>query len=137
MKILVVEPNKMPYPKEITGSLESMQKIVGGLITAIYPFPEPIALVCHDEGKLLGLPLNRALREQPDGRILDIIAGTFFLCGCPEDGDSFVSLTDEQMQHYHALFYRPELFMQVGDEIIALPAPACVTKESDAGRGGT
>lgn len=137
MKILVVEPNKMPYPKEITGSLESMQKIVGGLITAIYPFPEPIALVCHDEGKLLSLPLNRALREQPDGRILDIIAGTFFLCGCPEDSDSFVSLTDEQMQRYHALFYRPELFIQVGDEIIALPSPAGVTKESDAGRGDT
>lgn len=137
MKILVVEPNKMPYPKEITGSLESMQKIVGGLITAIYPFPEPIALVCHDEGKLLSLPLNRALREQHDGRILDIIAGTFFLCGCPEDSDSFVSLTDEQMQRYHALFYRPELFIQVGDEIIALPSPAGVTKESDAGRGDT
>ena len=137
MKILVVEPNKMPYPKEITGSLESMQKIVGGLITAIYPFPEPIALVCHDEGKLLSLTLNRALREQSGGRILDIIAGTFFLCGCPEDSDSFVSLTDEQMQLYHALFYRPELFIQVGDEIIALPSPAGVTKESDAGRGDT
>lgn len=137
MKILVVEPNKIPYPKEITGSLESMQKIVDGLITAIYPFPEPIALVCHDEGKLLGLPLNRALREQSGGRILDIIAGTFFLCGCPENGDSFVSLTDEQVQRYSDLFHRPELFIQVEGEIIALSSSGCVAKESDAGRGGT
>lgn len=27
-----------------------------------HPFDEPVALVCNDEGKLLGLPLNRCLR---------------------------------------------------------------------------
>ena len=137
MKILVVEPSKIPYTKEIDGNLESMQEIVGGLIAAIYPFAEQVALVCHDEGKLIGLAPNRAIHEPPTGEVLDIIAGTFFVCGCPADSDSFVSLTDEQMQRYHALFYRPELFIQVGDEIIALPSPAGVTKESDAGRGDT
>lgn len=39
-----------------------MQEIVGGTIQVLYPFAEPVALVCNDEGKLLGLPLNRALR---------------------------------------------------------------------------
>ena len=38
--------------KEIDGNLESMQEIVGGYIEAIYPFDDPIALVCNDEGKI-------------------------------------------------------------------------------------
>ena len=62
MRILLVEPGKTPVLKEIDGSLKSMQEIVGGTIQVLYPFAEPVALVCNDEGKLLGLPLNRALR---------------------------------------------------------------------------
>ena len=38
MKILVVEPGKHPYEKEIEGTLKEMQKIVGGRIQALYPF---------------------------------------------------------------------------------------------------
>lgn len=130
MKILVVEPNKIPYPKEITGSLESMQRIVGGLITAVYPFAEQVALVCHDEGKLIGLPPNRAVREPSNGKILDIISGTFFVCGCPADSDSFASLSDEQIERYFSMFYRPELLILVGGEIIALPSPICEESET-------
>ena len=55
MRILLVEPGKRPVLKEIDGSLKSMQEIVGGTIQAIYPFEEPVALICNDEGKLLGL----------------------------------------------------------------------------------
>ena len=65
MKILVVEPLTPPYVKNIDGNLESMQKIVGGLIQAIYPFDYPeIALVCNEEGKLNNLPLNIALYDK-------------------------------------------------------------------------
>lgn len=95
MRILLVEPGKRPVLKEIDGSLKSMQEIVGGTIQALYPFEEPVALICNDEGKLLGLPLNRALRDE-EGRIYDIVAGTFFLCGAPEGSDRFESLTRQQ-----------------------------------------
>ena len=78
MMILKIEPGKAPERMKIPGDLKSMQKVVGGDIQAIYPFEEPIALVCHEEGKLIGLPLNRALRDE-DGKIYDMIAGTFFL----------------------------------------------------------
>ena len=101
MRVLIVEPLKVPYVAEIDGNLESMQKIVGGLIQVIYPFeknPE-IALVCNDEGKLMGLPLNRPLMDS-SGNIYDIIAGTFFLCAAPSDSDSFESLTEEQVRKY-------------------------------------
>lgn len=80
MRVLLVEPGKRPVLKEIDGSLKSMQEIVGGTIQAIYPFDEPVVLICNDEGKLLGLPLNRALRDEKD-RIYDVIAGTFSCVG--------------------------------------------------------
>ena len=40
MRILVVEPTKDPYVKEIDGSLASMQAIVGGFIQAVEPFDD-------------------------------------------------------------------------------------------------
>ncbi|HJG87590.1 MAG TPA: DUF3846 domain-containing protein [Pseudoflavonifractor capillosus] len=46
----------------IENSLESMRAVVGGLIQSVYPFDEPVVLVCNDEGKLLVLSLNRCLR---------------------------------------------------------------------------
>ena len=112
MKVLVVEPLKEPYVKEIDGSLENMQKIVGGLIQAIYPFEHPeIALICNDEGKLMRLPPNRALFDK-DGNIVDIIAGTFFLCSAPADSESFESITDEQIKEYTERFKNIEIYFK-------------------------
>ena len=49
MRILIIEPLEKPYIKEIDGSLESMQKIVGGLIQAIYPYEDKdVALICNE-----------------------------------------------------------------------------------------
>ena len=68
MKVLVVEPGKAPYESDISPGLESLQKAVGGYIEITYPFDDPVAVVCNEEGKLLGLPLNRALREVSEAR---------------------------------------------------------------------
>lgn len=65
MKVLVVEPMKECYTKEING-LEEMQALVGGYIQAIYPFPDKAAVVCNEEGKNLGLPFNRPLLDEND-----------------------------------------------------------------------
>ena len=111
MKVLIVEPLKAPYLAEIDGSLESMQEIVGGLIQVIYPFIDPVALVCNDEGKLMGLPLNRLLTDG-DCRTYDIIAGTFFLCSAPADSDSFESLTEDQINKY-AKYYKDQMVIGV------------------------
>ena len=111
MKILVVEPMKIPRVIDIDGSLESMQKIVGGLIQVIYPFDNPeVALVCNDEGKIMGLPFNRALRDD-EGEIYDVIAGTFFLCQAPADSDSFESLNEEQIKQYKEKYSNPEIYI--------------------------
>ena len=79
MRVIVVEPAETPAVRDIGSDLESMQQIVGGSIEAVHPFEEPVALVCNEAGKLLNLPLNRALRDGR-GDVYDVIAGTFFLC---------------------------------------------------------
>ena len=120
MKILVIEPEKHPEEREVPDNLEEMQKLVGGYIQAIYPFEDRVALVCNDEGKLRGLPLNRALRDK-DGEIYDAISGTFFLCAAPADSDNFQSLTDEQVAKYKALLQTPEIFLNLGGKILCIP----------------
>ena len=89
MTILLVSPNQEPKKITIDDTLAAMQHAVGGSIQAVYPFEEPVALICHEEGKLLHLPLNRALRSPDTGEIYDIIAGDFFLCAAPPDSDRF------------------------------------------------
>ena len=121
MKVLLIEPHKPPYPLEMDGTLAVMKKLVGGTIQAVYPFEESIALICNDEGKLLGLPLNRALYHQETGELYDVIAGTFFLCGAPPDADHFTSLTAEQLEKYLQYFYSPETFIRVNGQIVAIP----------------
>ena len=110
MTVLIVEPGKKPRKAEIDESLEGMQQVVGGYIQAIYPFEDPVALICNEEGKLLGLPLNRALKDE-DGDICDIIAGTFFLCGAPLGSESFTGLEEDLLEKYCQRFSRPELFL--------------------------
>ena len=120
MRVVVVEPKKKPMVQDIDVSMESMQKIVGGSIEAVYPFDEPVALICNEEGKLLNLPLNRALRDDA-GKVYDIISGTFFLCAAPTDSDHFAGLTDQQVKMYMERFAMPEMFLNVGGEMFVLP----------------
>ena len=114
MNILVIAPLEKPALREIDGSLAAMQRLVGGTIQAVYPFEEPVALVCHDEGKLLGLPLNRALYHPETGELCDVIAGTFFLCGAPPGSGDFASLTGEQIRLFSRRFARPEVIVSLG-----------------------
>lgn len=118
MTVLVVEPMKGPYVKEIDPGLHALQAEVGGDIATAYPFSDPVGLVCNDEGKLIGLELNRGLRDE-HGEIYDVMAGTFLVVGLSED--SFTSLTPEQVQKYTEHFKQPEQFISLNGQIIALP----------------
>ena len=120
MKILLILPGKRPVRKEICGSLNSMQEIVGGPIQILYPFQDPVALICHEEGKLLGLPLNRSLRDDC-GQIYDAIAGTFFLCGVPPDSDHLDSIPEELVSKYQERFTSPDVFIQLNGRVVCIP----------------
>ena len=222
--VVLVEPGKLARPAKITATLEGMQAAVGGNIEPFYPFEEQVCIVCNEEGKLIGLPLNRAVyayeEQQVDmsygelaaqfraqersgtGRhmlgyivftedsftepyteeqrtyvvssnnkafkpnmggysiyassldgvdkmvrleaymaaehggkdgwkvercytklqtreMFDIIAGTFFICDC--SGESFGSLSEEQLRKYTEMFKQPERFLRINGEIHALP----------------
>ena len=102
MKVLMVEPGN------------------GGYIQADYPYEDPVALVCNEEGKIEGLPLNRALRTE-DGEIYDIIAGNFFICGLGEE--SFCSISPELSEKFKKEFKHPETFTKLFGKILAVKEP--------------
>lgn len=101
IKILIVEPGKVPYAADIPAGLKSLQQQVGGLIQVLYPFADPVAVICNDEGKLIGLPWNCPLFDE-DGNIYDILVGTFLVVGLTKD--DFGSLTEEQIREYTEVF---------------------------------
>ncbi|OUN75355.1 hypothetical protein B5G12_03470 [Faecalibacterium sp. An58] len=118
MKILRVEPEKSPEIVDMDGTLEALQAAVGGYIEAVYPFDDPVAIVCNDDGKFNGMRPNRAIYDA-DGEIMDIIAGTFLIVGLDED--NFAELSDEMAAKYVALFGTPEAFLRSGDRILVFP----------------
>lgn len=61
ISVLLVEPNKYPELIEIEDTLEAMQRTVGGYIEQYMPFEDEVAIICNEEGKLNGEPLNRAI----------------------------------------------------------------------------
>ena len=115
MRILLVLPGTLPQVIDISGTLESMQSLVGGLIQAVYPFGEPVAVICNDEGKLLNLQPNRFLRTHDTGEIYDYISGPFFLCAAPPNSSNFDNLSDEQITRYTNYYSQP--FTMIGGEI--------------------
>ena len=224
ISVLLVEPEKYPKVIEIDDSLESMQAVVGGSIEEYMPFEDEIAIICNEEGKLIGLPLNRAIYAEPekvemsynelkkrfreaeekgkehlkgyitftsdsftepyseesrtyvvssdnkafipnmggysiygsslDGedsmvrldqymateyggkngwkiekcylkqnsrKIIDIIAGTFFITYAPAESEEFLSMPEELAEKYRKKFKYPEFFAKVNGEIIAVP----------------
>jgi len=118
IKVLKVEPDKAPKLIEMPNELETMQEIVGGYIQ-VFPLADDVAIVCNEEGKMNGMELNRPIYY--DGKIVEIIAGTFFIAGDDLSIGEFVSLTDEQIEQYTKQFFHPVHFVKFGKEIIAVP----------------
>ena len=131
MKVLMVEPGKVPYAAEIGEGLEPLQAAVGGDIQAVYPYDDPVALICNEEGKYMGLPLNRALHDD-EGNIYDIVAGNFFLCGLGEE--DFTDLPADLMEKYRQQFEHPEQFVRIAGKILAVKQPVPSPEEQEAQR---
>ena len=121
LDVLLVKPNEHPRNVSIGAELEDLQQAVGGSIGASYPFADdPVAIVYNDDGKLMGLPLNRALWDE-DGLMYDVVAGTFLVVGLGEE--DFVSLSPELAQKYEEEFHQPEAFLPLGRRLMAIPVP--------------
>jgi len=110
IRVLKIEPGKIPYEKEIHNDLEGIQAEVEGLFECVYLDGNCIAVV-NEEGKINGMELNRRIGN-------DIIAGPFFICSDSEDGE-FVSLSDEQMEKFASEYKDIPAF--IGEEPEAQP----------------
>lgn len=129
MNVLLVQPESYPKAVTIGSDLESLQAAVGGSIEVVYPFEDNVGLIMNEEGKIEGLPLNRALRDD-QGELYDIIAGDFLVVGLGED--DFCSLSPELMKQFEEHFHQPETFVRMGRSIMALPLPDDMVKKEDA-----
>ena len=120
IKVLALLPLELPKVVELDNTLEAMRKFVGGNIECLplYDLNSEFTLVCNDEGKLIGLELNRGLRDA-DGNLYDVMAGTFLVVGLGEE--DFTSLPPDLAQKYMEHFKQPEQFISLNGQIIALP----------------
>ena len=118
MKVLKVEPYQLPEVREIDPGLSSLQHEVKGWIEATYPFEDPVAIICNEEGKLNGMEFNRAIRDE-NGEVREIIAGPFLIVGLGEE--DFTSLSEDMVQKYKRMFAQPEVFLQTQSSILILP----------------
>ena len=84
--------------------------------------------VYNDEGKLTGLPLNRALRDE-QGQMYDAVAGTFLVVGLGEE--DFASLSPELAQKYEKQFHQPETFLKLGNRLLVIPVPDDAVKSAE------
>lgn len=87
MKIVVKKVGRPPQVKEIRGTLENIQELVGGYFEC-FPVFENVLCVCNEEGKLLGLPQNFRMYN-------DVIVGDVFFCAGVEE--EFASLDESQI----------------------------------------
>lgn len=120
MTVIACLPGKTAQVIEIDGSLEGMQAFVGGFIEPVYPFSDPVAIVCNEEGKINRMELNRALYTE-DGTMFDIVAGPMFICGLGEE--DFTSIQGEMLEKYMEKFKHPEVFVKIGNDILAMKVP--------------
>ena len=116
MRVILCKPDEKAVVIEMEDSLESMQKMVGGLIEEYMPWEDEVAIICNEEGKMNGLPLNRGIKDE-DGHLQDIIAGDFFICYAPIESERFLSMPPDLEEKYKEKFDLPEMFMMENGEI--------------------
>ena len=140
IRVIVCRPMERAEVIEIGDDIRSMQEVVGGFIEEYMPFfnekdprVEDVAIVCDDEGKMKRSQMNRAIRDG-DGKIRDIIAGTFFICYAPIESEKFLSLPEDLEKKFLKKFELPEMFFQGRDGIFAEkyePGPAVSKQETE------
>ena len=85
--ILVVEPGKAPRPETVNGTLEEVEGMLGGPAQLGCFLPQRVMLVSRQDTD--GLVPNRCMPGKKE-----VIHGTFLLCGIPEEGNQFASLSN-------------------------------------------
>ena len=87
MRVIYKAPGCRPEPRDIPNTLEELQATVGGYIETV-TLAKDAAIICNEEGRLLGLPYNC--------RFLGVdFVGPILVVGV--DGDRFTDLDPAAM----------------------------------------
>ena len=117
MRVILCKPGEIAEVIEMEDSLKAMQETVGGLIEEYMPWEDEVAIIGNEEGKMMGLPLNRGIKDE-NGHLQDIIAGDFFICYAPIESEKFLSMPPELEEKYLKKFEKPERFYRDNGFII-------------------
>lgn len=128
MTVLVVEPRQAPRICEIPTGEDGLSDVVGGRITATYPFEDMVALIYNDDAKDMGMELNRALYDGR-GKIYDVVPGTFVIAGLGES--CFTSLPEDMIDKFTRRFQTIEVYAQVGNRTVMFQVPQDTPELSD------
>jgi len=111
--VLMIEPHRHPYLKTVEHTLENLQAMVGGYITATYPWEDPVALVADDDGIYK--------QDYEWNRYIDdyhFIRGKFFICGLSRE--DFDDIPEKLARKYAEMFWMPESFIKVGGGLMVI-----------------
>lgn len=117
IEVLVVEPGKAPRLETVNNTLEAVEEALGGRAQLGCFLPQRVMLASRQDAA--GLAPNRCLPGKKE-----VIHGTFLLCGIPEEGNGFSSLTRGLQEEFGAVFARPGEFMEIGGTFYSDPDDA-------------
>lgn len=92
--ILFCPPGSKPKLMEIVNESKVMEELVDGCLGVKILEENGVCVVFNDEGHTKALDLNRVIQADP------IFGNCFF---CRKEGDSFQSLTEEEVQELEFL----------------------------------
>ena len=120
MRVLKVAPMAAPTVIDLAEDdlLRSVYEAIGNgcdCVQGVYPFDDPVTIICDDEGKVRGTQEpNRCLFDDA-GNVYDQIFGTFLIAGVGED--DWRSLTDAEVEKYTERFKCKEMTLRTGNYI--------------------
>jgi len=95
IKVIVVEPEKEPYIKEIDDTLEAKQRLVDGdieIVSSFFSDKNDYDFIINEEGKIRGLPLNRWIWDKKDA-----VAGNLIVAKSDYYTGEFVDMDDNDI----------------------------------------
>lgn len=110
----IVSSNNKAYQPNMGG-----YSIYGSSVDGSDPMIRLEAYMAAEKGGKDGWKVERCFLEERSREIMDVIAGTCFICGL-SDGEP-VSLTGEQAKRYMTKFRYPERITFSGSQIVAIP----------------
>ncbi len=100
MRVLLVGEKHEPKVISIPHKLEVFQELVGGTIEIVEPFDDDVVLICNENARCDGKPVNRIINKHMD------VCGDFFICGSSEA--DLTDLAEDKIFKYSSLFRLPK-----------------------------